>query len=68
MALLTVKEVSQRLKVSQGCVYQLIAERRLPHFRIGLGRGCIRVRDEDLQKFIESCHVDEFSLCSDRLP
>ena len=68
MIILTVREVAERLKVSQGCVYQLVAERRLPHFRIGLGRGCIRVKDDDLQKFLEKCHVDEFSLCPDRSP
>jgi len=62
MNVLTVKETAELLKVSPGCVYQLIAERRLPHHRIGVGRGCIRIRQQDLEQFVENCRVEVFSL------
>ena len=62
MTVLTVKEAAELLKVSPGCVYQLIAERRIPHLRIGVGRGCIRIRRQDLEQFLENCGVDVFSL------
>jgi excisionase family DNA binding protein len=41
--LLTVKEVSEQLAVSRGCVYELISSGRLRHARIGCGRGTIRI-------------------------
>jgi len=50
--MLKVSEVSRRLNVSQGCVYELIARGRLPCHRIGLGRGAIRVLEEDLNRFL----------------
>lgn len=58
MSLLTVKEVAGRLKVSQACVYQLVAEQKLAHVRIGCGRGAIRIAERDLESFLESCRVE----------
>ena len=58
MTLLKVKEVVERLKVSQACVYQLIAERKIAHVRIGCGRGAIRITDTDLQMFLDSCRLE----------
>ena len=59
MNVLTVKETAERLKLSVGCVYQLLAERRLPHLRIGCGRGAIRIREEDLSAFLDGCRVQQ---------
>jgi excisionase family DNA binding protein len=59
MNVLTVKEVAERLKVSIGCVYQLITERRLQHLRIGCGRGAIRIREDDLSSFLDGCRVQQ---------
>ncbi len=59
MALLKVKEIVDRLKVSQACVYQMIAERKIAHVRIGVGRGAIRVGEEDLQAFLDGCKVEQ---------
>lgn len=56
--MLTVKQVAERLCVSATCVYQLIAERKLPCHRIGIGRGAIRVAIEDLTAFVASCRQD----------
>lgn len=58
MSVLTVKEVAEQLKVSPGCVYQLVAERKLGHVRVGCGRGAIRVPESDLQAFLTSSKVE----------
>lgn len=54
----TVKQAAERLHVSIATVYQLCAERKLAHHRIGVGRGTIRISEEDLTAFLESCKVD----------
>ena len=56
--MLRVAEVANRLGVSAALVYQLIADRRLPHFRIGTGRGTIRVRGEDVDAYLAGCRVE----------
>ena len=61
MALLTVKEVAERLNVSPACVYQLVAEHKIAHVRIGCGRGAIRITESDLQAFLQGCRVEENS-------
>lgn len=55
--MLTVVEVAARLKVSRTCVYQLVDSRKLVSCRIGLGRGTIRISEEDLTAFIDSCRA-----------
>ncbi len=53
--LLTVKDVAERLNVSASCVYQLVESGRLPHHRIGLGRGAIRFSEDDIAGFLHEC-------------
>jgi excisionase family DNA binding protein len=53
----TIKEVAEILRVSRATLYALCAQGKLPHIRVGTGRGAIRIRDEDLTAFIESCEV-----------
>jgi excisionase family DNA binding protein len=53
-----VPEVASRLDVSASMVYALCASGRLPHVRVGLGRGTIRISEEDLKVFLESCRAD----------
>jgi excisionase family DNA binding protein len=55
---LTVKQVAERLQVSQAVVYQLCAGRMIRHHRVGAGRGTIRIREEDLAAFVEGCRVE----------
>ena len=56
--LLTVKEAAERMRVAAATVYLLCAQGRLVHLRVGAGgRGTIRVREEDLQIFIEGATV-----------
>jgi excisionase family DNA binding protein len=57
MALLTIKEAAERLSVRPSTVYALCARRKLPHVRVGLARGTIRIDESDLAAFVESCKV-----------
>ncbi len=50
---LRIKEVAERLGVCQATAYQLCARRKLAHVRVGTGRGTIRVKEQDLDEFIE---------------
>jgi excisionase family DNA binding protein len=57
---LTVKEAADRLRVSPATIYILCAQGRLSHLRVGTqGRGTIRVREVDLQEFIDEATVRE---------
>jgi excisionase family DNA binding protein len=57
--MLTVTEIAARLKVSRSTIYNAVEAGILSHYRIGLGRGAIRVSEEQLQKFLESTEVEE---------
>ena len=46
--LLTVKQAARLLNVSDWTIYDLCEIGRLRHQRIGIGRGTIRIRKEDL--------------------
>lgn len=52
--LLTVREVAQILRLSSACIYTMVASGRLPHLRVGNGRGSIRFSHEDLDRFLNS--------------
>ena len=62
MKLFTVREAAEHLNVSESEVYALCNKRKLPHVRIGCGRGAIRILESDLDEFIQSCRVETFSL------
>ena len=53
--MLTVKDVAEKLQIAAGTVYALIESGRLVAHRFGNGRGTIRVTEEDLNAYIESC-------------
>jgi excisionase family DNA binding protein len=57
MGLLTVKQVAAILQVSAATVYQLCAARKLPHVRVGVGRGAIRVDEDALAAFLQASTV-----------
>src|SRR5215217_3456132 len=57
--MLSVKETARELGVSVGCVYQLIASRKLPSHRFGLGRGTIRIAEPDLAAFKQGCRNEK---------
>ena len=54
---LTVKQVAEKLHVSLATVYQLCAERKLGHVRLGPKCGTIRISEQALQAFLESCKI-----------
>lgn len=62
--MLTVSEVAKRLGVSTALVYQLVAQGRLPCYRIGLRRGAIRFAESDVEAYLVSCRVE----CAEPLP
>jgi excisionase family DNA binding protein len=49
----TVKQTATRLEVSVATVYGLVASGKLKHYRIGNGRGVIRIAEEHLTEFLE---------------
>lgn len=53
--MLTVNQVAQRLQISKQSVYVLIQQGQITTHRFGAGRGTIRISEEDLATFIESC-------------
>ncbi len=55
--LLTVRDVADSLSVSQACVYALLKKGRLVAYRIGTGRGAIRIRQEDLDEYLKRCRT-----------
>ena len=49
-----VKEVAARLEVSPATVYGLIAVGKLRCSRVGLGRGVIRISEEQLADYLRA--------------
>jgi excisionase family DNA binding protein len=50
--LLKVKDVADRLSIGVSTAYRLIEEGQIRFTRVGSGRGTIRVRPEDLERYI----------------
>lgn len=48
--LLTVRELSERLRVTPTCVYRWLGEGRLPVVRFS--KRCVRFRESDLQQLL----------------
>lgn len=56
--MLRVKDVAKLLDVGQTAVYELVAARKINHYRIGAGRGAIRFEREDVEAFKRSARVE----------
>lgn len=56
-ALLTPKDAAARLKMSVTAVYSLCEAGLLPHSRIGVKRGRIRIAEVDLDAYLEQARV-----------
>jgi excisionase family DNA binding protein len=56
-----VKQAAERLGVSRSLVYALVASGRLRHYRVGVGRGTIRIEEDALQevKKVAAAGADE---------
>lgn len=66
--LLTVKEVAEFLRLSRSETYKLIQSKALPHYRVGPGRGAIRVKETDIQEFLEVRRLGPRKTPAPRLP
>ena len=56
--LLNVKTVAMRLGVSSSTVYDLAYQRKIPHRRIGAGRGRLLFAEEDVEEYVAACKVE----------
>jgi excisionase family DNA binding protein len=54
---LTVKQVAAQLACSEATVYGLCNGHLMGHLRLGIGRGTIRISEEDLAAFMASRQV-----------
>ena len=54
----TVTEVAEKLKVSPACVYALVDAGKLSCYRIGVGRGVIRISEAQLQLYLDTAEQD----------
>lgn len=52
-----VKEAADKLDVSVSLVYLLIAGGKLRHYRLGLGRGAIRVPEDAIAEYLKGAEV-----------
>ena len=57
VALLTVKQVAERLNISAGTLYALCAGRKLEHVRVGAGRGTLRIEEQALLRFVQGATI-----------
>jgi excisionase family DNA binding protein len=57
--LLTVKQAAEKLQCSNATVYLLCSAKLLPHSRVGLGRGVIRIAEADIDRYLAAKHVEE---------
>lgn len=48
---LTVKEAAERLGISPGLMYALVAARKVRHERHGVGRGRIKIPEDALDEY-----------------
>lgn len=51
-----VREVAERLEVAQSTIYLLIAAGKLRATRHGLGRGTIRISEEQLAQYLDGAN------------
>ena len=57
--MLTVDQAAVRLNVSVKTIRDLIRTGKLGHYRIGTGRGVIRISEEALDRHLTECEVRE---------
>ena len=53
--MLKVRQVADLLGVSAATVYRLVGEGRLPHYRVGCGRGGVRFRRDEVDGYVAAC-------------
>ena len=55
--MLKISEVAARLNLSESSVYELVEAGKIVVHRFGKCRGAIRISEDDLRTYIESCRV-----------
>jgi len=58
MKLLSVQEAAELLSVSPTTVYGLCRRKLIRHVRIGLGRGSVRIEEQDLEDYLRGRAVN----------
>jgi len=56
--LLDIKQAAEVLSISTSLVYQLVESGQLRAFRVGTGRGILRIRIEDIQAYLDDCQIE----------
>ena len=54
-----VPDVAKQLNCSISTVYGLVDAGKLVAYRIGLGRGALRIAESDLATFLETCRTQK---------
>ena len=57
MNLLTVPEVALKLRVTRRTIYNLVNAGRLPAYRLGAKDDAIRIREDDLEVYLEEART-----------
>ena len=52
--LLSTSDVAKLLKVSRSLIYELVQKGNIPSYRVGNGRGAVRISEEDVAEFLRS--------------
>lgn len=55
---MTVKQAALRLEVSPATIYGLVASGRLKCYRIGAGRGVIRIAEEHVSEYLRTAETE----------
>jgi excisionase family DNA binding protein len=53
-----VRQAAEQLEVSPSLIYSLCASGKLGHYRVGLGRGAIRITDDDVRAYRDATRVE----------
>ena len=65
-AMLTIRESAKYLRVSESTIRNAINGGRLRAYRIGAGRGTLRIREADLFEFLTSCEIEKPRPCANK--
>jgi excisionase family DNA binding protein len=52
---MTVRQAAARLEVSAATIYGLVASGKLMHYRIGNGRGVLRIPNDAIEEYLARC-------------
>ena len=55
---LSVRDVANRLQLSESLVYRLVEQGKLSCHRLGTGRGVIRFSEADLEGYLVTCRQE----------